>query len=336
MPIATKAKRGSWYGYDEVMPYLRDECAPHLFAAVAANLPVPHEERTPRPSHQSMTRRCHLWGGDRIKTRAAAGFILAACTSQALAQSASPMSSTELAKESQNPLTLVTTLPLRYEPEFNDTADNETKASYLIDQAVLPFKLNDNWVLITRTKLPVISQPPKKSDGALHTGLGNGYTTFFLSPAKGEDFYWGVGPVLYYPASSSAVGIDRWGSGPSIGFVKKDESPWEFGAVVNNIWSVGAPPHGSNATNKLLLNPFVSYHFGDGWALSSSPSITANWVSKPGQQWTVPVGGGVSKTFRFGSQPVKLAFDAYDNVIRPEAHREQVLLQFTVTFLFPD
>lgn len=278
-----------------------------------------------------------LRGTERIKIRAAAGFIvLAFCGGQALAQSATPLSNTELAKESQNPLTLVATLPLQYEPEFNDTANGTTKATYLIDQAVLPFRLNDDWALITRTKLPVISEPPKKPDGAWHTGLGNGYTTFFLSPAKGDGFYWGAGPVLYYPASSSAVGIDRWGSGPSVGFVKKDESPWEFGAVVNNIWSVGAPPPGSNATNELLLNPFVGYHFGDGWALSSSPSITANWVSKPGQQWTVPVGGGISKTFRLGSQPIKLAVDIYDNVIRPEAHREQVLLQFTMTFLFPD
>ena len=38
-----------------------------------------------------------------------------------------------------------------------------------------------------------------------------------------------------------------------------------------------------------------SYHFGDGWAISSSPSITANWIAK-GEKWTVPVGGGLSKT----------------------------------------
>lgn len=266
--------------------------------------------------------------------KAAAGLPVAVLyTGQALARSAIPMSNTDLAKEVENPLTLVTTLPLRYEPEFNDTADGTTKATYLIDQAVLPFKLNDDWALITRTKLEGISQPPKKADGAWQTGLGNGYTTFFLSPIEGEGLFWGVGPVLYYPASSTALGVNRWGSGPSVGFVKKDESPWEFGAVVNNIWSIGG--HGSDATDELLVNPLVSYHFDDGWALSSSPSITANW-SKPGQQWTVPVGGGLSKTFRLGAQPVKLAFDAYDNVVRPEAHREQVLLQFTVTFLFPD
>jgi NAD(P)-dependent dehydrogenase (short-subunit alcohol dehydrogenase family) len=81
-------------------------------------------------------------------------------------------------------------------------------------------------------------------------GLSNGYTTFFLSPEHGEGFYWGVGPVLYYPsATNSTVGVNKWGSGPSAAFIKKDESPWVFGAVANNIWSVGGPPGSSDRTN---------------------------------------------------------------------------------------
>jgi hypothetical protein len=229
----------------------------------------------------------------------------------------------------------VNTLPLRYEAEFNDGAYNATKQTFELDQAVLSFSLTDDWALITRTKLPLISQPPKRLGESWSAGLGNGYTTFFLSPERGEGLYWGVGPVLYYPASNSRVGIDEWGSGPSVAFVKKDESPWEFGAVVNNIWSFGGTPHGGTRTNQLLLNPFVSYHFGDGWSVGSSPNITSNWESKPREQWTVPVGGGVSKTSHLGSQPVKLALDVYYNAIRPEPSHEQWLLQVTVTFLFP-
>jgi hypothetical protein len=37
-----------------------------------------------------------------------------------------------------------------------------------------------------------------------------------------------------------------------------------FGAVANNIWSLGSPPGSSDRTNQLLLNPFVSYHFAEG------------------------------------------------------------------------
>ena len=39
---------------------------------------------------------------------------------QSLGQSSTPLSDTELSKESENPVTRVITLPLRYEAEFND------------------------------------------------------------------------------------------------------------------------------------------------------------------------------------------------------------------------
>jgi len=182
-------------------------------------------------------------------------------------------------------------LPLRYEAEFLDGAYYATKDTFEIDQAVVPFRLNEDWALITRTKLPFEVEPPKKLGDHWANGLSNGYTTFFLSPEHGEGLYWGAGPILYYPATNTTVGVDKWGSGPSAAFIKEDESPWVFGAVVNNIWSIGSPPGDSDRTNQLFLNPFVNYHFADGWSVGSSPEITANWIASGGK-WTVPVGGG--------------------------------------------
>jgi hypothetical protein len=117
--------------------------------------------------------------------------------------------------------------------------------------------------------------------------------------------------------------------------VMSSTSPWVLGTVANNIWSLGGPPGSSDRANSLLINPFISYHFGDGWSVGSSPNIGANWLSKAGQMWTVPVGGGVSKTFHLGGQPVKLSCDGYYNAIRPRAGNETWTLQVTLTFLFP-
>jgi hypothetical protein len=36
-----------------------------------------------------------------------------------------------------------------------------------------------------------------------------------------------------------------------------------FGLVANNIWTFDGAT-GGNATNQMLLNPFVSYHFCEG------------------------------------------------------------------------
>src|SRR5215469_11962812 len=117
---------------------------------------------------------------------------------RAVAQQQASTSDTEVSKETENPVTRYITLPLRYEAEFQNGADKATKDTFEIDQAVVPFRLNQDWALITRTKLPLVVQPPKKRGEHWITGLGNGYTTFFLSPEQGSGFYWGAGPLLYY------------------------------------------------------------------------------------------------------------------------------------------
>jgi hypothetical protein len=72
----------------------------------------------------------------------------------------------------------------------------------------MPFRLNEDWALITRTKLPVEVEAPKKLCDHWAAGLSNGYTTFFLSPEHGEGFYWGAGPVRYFPtATNLTVGV---------------------------------------------------------------------------------------------------------------------------------
>ena len=77
----------------------------------------------------------------------------------------------------------------------------------------------------------------------------------------------------------------------------------------------------SDRTNQLLLNPFVSYHFDEGWSVGSSPNITTSWTNSGGK-WTVPVGGGFGKVVRLG-KPIKLDLDAYYNAIRPGNQRDR-------------
>src|SRR5215469_9136193 len=105
-------------------------------------------------------------------------------SNQSMAQSAGPGSDTEVSKEVENPVTRRTTLPLRYEADFLDGPYKATKDTFSIDQAVVPFRLGEDWALITRTKLPAIVQPPKKLVDHWAAGLSNEYTTFFLSPDR--------------------------------------------------------------------------------------------------------------------------------------------------------
>jgi hypothetical protein len=151
-----------------------------------------------------------------VNKRLATVFVVATLwSSQALAQSTTAESDTdtEISKQVENPVTRRITLPLRYEADFLDGADKATKDTFEIDQAVVPFLLNEDWALITRTKLPVEALPPKKLGESWALGLSNGYTTFFLSPEHGQGLYWGVGPVLYYPSSNPTVGVKNGAPG---------------------------------------------------------------------------------------------------------------------------
>jgi hypothetical protein len=261
---------------------------------------------------------------------------LLALLSRAGAAAQTP-SNTDISKDVENPVTEHITLPLHYEADFDDGPYQAAKSTFELDQAVVPFALGSDWSLITRTKLPFVADPPKKLHRPWEQGLANGYTTFFLSPRHGSGFYWGVGPVVYYPtATNSATGVNKWGAGPAIALLKKDAGPWEWGAVTNAIWTCGGPPHGKDRTRSYLLNPFVSYHFGDGWAVGSSPNIAADLLATPGQVWTLPAGASVSKAFHLGELPMRLAFDSYYNAIRPVAGNQTWLAEVTLTFVLPD
>jgi len=89
-------------------------------------------------------------------------------------------------------------------------------------------------------------------------GLDNGYTTLFLSPGRGEGFYWGVGPVRYYPSATNlALDVNKSGSGFSVAFIKEDESPLTLAAVVNNICPLAGRPAASDIWSLQLTVAFI-------------------------------------------------------------------------------
>jgi hypothetical protein len=120
---------------------------------------------------------------------------------RAVAQSADVSSDAELSKDSVNPVTRHITVPLRYQAEFQDGPYKATKSTFELDQAVVPFRLNEDWALITRTKLPGIVEPPKKHGEHWTTGLGNGYTTFLPITRARRWSLLGRGPCSVLPLS---------------------------------------------------------------------------------------------------------------------------------------
>jgi len=258
---------------------------------------------------------------------AATAALVALSLSQAQAQD-----DTELAKQTQNPIADLISVPLQ--SNFNFGAGSRDKMIYILNvQPVIPIKITEDWNMITRVIMPIINQPSLFPGADSATGLGDINPTFFFSPSKPGSLIWGLGPTFTLPtASDRLLGSGKWSMGPA-GVALTIQGPWVLGALMNNQWSVGG--WGDKAVNAMLLQPFVNYNLPAGWYLTTSPILTADWkADKAGDVWTVPLGGGVGKLFRAGTHPINVQLAAYGNVAKPEFGPDWQL-RFQVQFLFP-
>jgi len=107
----------------------------------------------------------------------------------------------ELARAAQNPVANMISLPFQNNTDFNYGPKEKTFSTTNI-QPVVPFGLNDDWNVITRTIIPIVSQPEMRDGQDRETGLGDTTFTAFLSPSKPGEWIWGAGPVVLIPTNT--------------------------------------------------------------------------------------------------------------------------------------
>ena len=118
----------------------------------------------------------------------------------------------ELARAAQNPIASMISLPFQNNTNLNFGPLEETQ-NVLNIQPVIPFELNDDWNLITRTIIPVISQPAFAPGQSTTTGLGDTVLSGFFSPKAPTSggWIWGVGPAVILPTTSVCSKYDICG-----------------------------------------------------------------------------------------------------------------------------
>ena len=84
-------------------------------------------------------------------------------------------------------------------------------------------------------------------------------------------------------------------------------------------------------TNDTTVKIFFAYGLGNGWQIESNPIIFYDWEAVSGNEWTVPIGAGVSKTMMVGSVPLKLAFEIQKYVVTPDRFGPEWLFRFSLT-----
>jgi hypothetical protein len=126
----------------------------------------------------------------------------------------------ELAKKLSNPVASLISVPLQYNYDTYGGANDGASVSRLVIQPVIPFSLNEDWNLITRTIIPLIDQQDFPIAAMNESGLGDITPSFFFSPkaATAGGWIWGAGPVAADRyrgrARHGEVGYRADGSGP--------------------------------------------------------------------------------------------------------------------------
>ena len=173
-----------------------------------------------------------------MKTGIAYGFALFALT-LATHAGAGGDTSADLAQELTNPVANLVTIPIQMNFDGDiGPADDGTKITTNV-QPVIPFDIDENWNLITRTIVPVIYQDDIFPGAGSQFGLGDINLSLFLSPKQptASGLVWGAGPVVLLPtATDSLLGAKKWGAGPAaVGLVLR--GPWTVGMLANHTWS---------------------------------------------------------------------------------------------------
>ena len=232
----------------------------------------------------------------------------------------------EVSIQLDNPLTSLWSITIEnkaFIKEGNATSDREI-ANQTFFQPGMPIPLgkDDQMVFIARPVFPVVTNPsldPTSSDGTdgHTTGFGDIQMLSLFGPNRKDGIVWGLGATMKFPTNSDDdLGTDKWQVGPSA-MLFKIGRPWVFGALIQNWWSV-AGEGSAKSTSQTDIQYVVRYALPNAWSVGVGPTVSIDWKQGNDDKLTLPIGIGLTKTFRIGEMPVKIRGEVQYSVVRPD------------------
>ena len=239
----------------------------------------------------------------------------------------------KLAQELTNPLAKIISIPVQF--NFDDDIGVNDKGNKMTVnvQPVIPVDLNEDWNMISRTIIPIISQDDVYPGAGSQSGLGDINLTLFFSPKKptAGGTIWGVGPVFLLPtASDDKLGGEKWAAGPGIVALSM-RGPWTIGGLANHIISFAGDDDRSDISNT-FLQPFVTHTWPSALTLSVQSESNYNWKT---EKWSVPINVAVAKLNMFGKLPVSLQAGVGYWLESPNTGPEGVRYRLAATIVLP-
>jgi len=239
----------------------------------------------------------------------------------------------KLAQELSNPIADLITIPIQMNYDYDIGPHDDGWKLQTNIQPVIPFSLNDNWNLITRTIMPVISQEDILPGSGSDFGLGDINMSLFFSPKEptAAGLIWGVGPVLLFPtATETLLGGEKWGAGPAfVGLTMR--GPWTIGMLANHIWSYAGESDRQDISTT-FMQPFIAFTTPTAWTYSVQSETTYNWET---EKWSVPMNAAVSKLVMIGKLPVSLQAGVGYWLDSPDSGPEGWRFRLQANFVLP-
>jgi hypothetical protein len=249
---------------------------------------------------------------------AAAAFLVArAAAAQPPEQAPAQPSDTELARQIENPVSKLTSIPVRYQDDFGIGPAGLARNTVSF-RPTIALPVASEMFLVSRTTVPLVSQPDVARGTGTTSGLGDVAESLFFVPPPASGVILGVGPTVLLPtASPSELGSGQAAAGPTAAVVVQPRG-LTLGVLAAQLWSV-ARTADRPYMSRLSVMYVVGFHFPGGWYVKTAPVISANWsADSPRNTWTIPVGGGVGKVLHLGEVPLNVSVAAYWNAIRPD------------------
>ncbi len=241
-----------------------------------------------------------------------------------------------LARELSNPVSTLGSLSNKFEyREFTGdlpNADDQESFTYTF-QPVLPFPLANGDRLIFRPAFPVLLDQPvfdaAAGDFDRKTAFGDIAFDLLYGHSYKSGLVIGGGVFGILPTNTDDdLSKNQWQFGPDVilAYIQK----WGvIGAIITHVWDVAGDD--DTDTNLTSINYLYAFGIGNGWQISSGPTISIDWDANRDDRLTLPIGFGVSKTTRTGNTPLKLALDINKTLVGPDTFGQDWLIKLTVT-----
>ena len=241
-------------------------------------------------------------------------------------------SSEDVAKKLSNPIAAMISLPIQANYYQNLGVDDTGDKISVNIQPVVPMELNDDWALITRTIIPLVSQDNLFPGAGIQDGIGDIVASAWASPKELTDsgWIWGVGAATLIPTGSD-VSAHKWGVGPTVIALKQD-GPWTYGGLANHIWSTGGSNSVVDNISSTYMEPFVSYVTPEAISIAAGTEMTYDWEN---EQWSIPLNFQVTKVTQIGDQVISYGAGVTYWAESAESGPEGWGGYFIVTFVFP-